>query len=124
MEDFLFVYGSLKSKFCNNDLLRENGYFVCHAKTNPFYRMYDYGDYPALVKDTEGIAIEGELWNIKDFKTLDTFESVLYNRELIFLAEPCVLAHTYFFVGQTKDLSDCGPIWMKGYCNGGIQVIE
>jgi gamma-glutamylcyclotransferase (GGCT)/AIG2-like uncharacterized protein YtfP len=80
------------------------------------------GNFPALVKEANGIAIEGELWNIKKkiFQELDKFEGVninLYRREIILLAEPCVLAHTYFFCRATTNLPDCGPIWTKGSIN-------
>lgn len=119
MDDFLFVYGSLKSGFCNNALLKENGYLVSLAKTHPFYRMYGCGSFPALVKEKNGIVIEGELWNIKKrlFRQLDDFEGVdisLYRREVILLAEPCVLAHTYLFCRTIKNLPDCGSAWMQG----------
>ena len=119
MDDFLFVYGSLKSGFCHNSLIQENGFFVCRARTHPFYRMYGCGNFPALVKETNGLSIEGELWNIKKklFRELDRFEGVnisLYRREIIFLAEPRVLAHAYLFCRATNNLPDCGSIWMKG----------
>lgn len=128
MDDFLFVYGSLKSGFCNNDLL-EGCFFVSKAKTHPFYRMYGCGNFPALVKEQEGIAIEGELWNIRKtlFHKLDEFEGVdigLYRREVILLAEPCVLAHTYLFCRAVKNLPDCGPVWMKGITNDRLQASE
>lgn len=121
MDDFLFVYGSLKSGFCNNNLL-QNSFFVCLAKTHPFYRMYGCGNFPALVKEANGILIEGELWNIKKklFHTLDEFEGVnisLYRREIILLAEPRVLAHTYLFCRAIKNLPDCGSVWRKGICS-------
>lgn len=120
MDDFLFVYGSLKSGFCNNNLL-QNSFFVCPAKTHPFYRMYGCGNLPALVKEANGIAIEGELWNIKKkaFRILDAFEGVniyLYRREVILLAEPCVLAHTYLFCRAINNLPDCGSVWSQGVC--------
>lgn len=129
MDDFLFVYGSLKSGFRHNDLIRENGFFICKAKTHPFYRMYGCGNFPALVKEGKGIAIEGELWNIKKktFRELDDFEGVgiaLYRREIILLWEPCVLAHTYLFCRAVNNLPDCGPVWTKGVCNDPIQTTE
>lgn len=121
MDDFLFVYGSLKSGFCNNKLL-QNSFFVCPAKTHPFYRMYGCGNFPALVKEANGVAIEGELWNIKKklFRILDDFEGVnitLYRREVILLAEPCILAHTYLFCRAVNNLPDCGSVWGKGVCS-------
>lgn len=123
MDDFLFVYGSLKSGFSNNDLLQENGYLVSPAKTHPFYRMYGCGNFPALVKEENGIAIKGELWNIKKqfFRQLDNFEGVyisLYRREVILLADPCVLAYTYLFCRAVKNLPDCGSAWTVGEYNG------
>lgn len=115
MDDLLFVYGSLKRGFCHNYKIQD-GFFVCNAKTHPFYRMYALGKFPALVKEADGVAIEGELWNIKKkiFRELDKFEGVsvdLYRREIIFLAEPRVFAHTYFFCRTTRNLLDCGTVW-------------
>lgn len=119
MFDFLFIYGTLKTGFCNNNLLQGKGCLVCPAKTHPLYRMYVCGNFPAMVKEEGGIAIEGELWNVKKniFQDLDEFEGVgigLYHREIILLASPCVLAHTYLFCRAVKNLPDCGPIWKKG----------
>jgi len=128
MLDFLFCYGSLKTGFLHNDKIRESGFYVGPAKTHPFYRMYACGTFPALVKEVDGIAIEGELWNVskKVFQDLDPFEGVnigLYRREIILLAEPRVLAHTYLFCRATKNLSECGPIW-KGIDNATIHASE
>ncbi len=121
--DFLFVYGSLKSGFCNNNLLVDHGFFVSKAKTHPLFRLYGCGNFPAMVKEPNGTIIEGELWNIKrsGFRIIDKFEGVgvsLYRRELILLAQPLVLAHAYLFCRATKNLPDCGSIWTKGVSDG------
>ena len=113
--DFLFVYGTLKSGFGNNTLLK-NGFFVSQAKTYPRFRLYECGSFPALVKEESGVSIEGELWNIKkhNFLEIDEFEGVeigLYRREQIWLMQPRVFAHVYLFCRAVSNLLDCGTNW-------------
>jgi gamma-glutamylcyclotransferase (GGCT)/AIG2-like uncharacterized protein YtfP len=121
--DFLFVYDSMKSGFCDNERLSAQGFFVSKATTRPSFRLFGCGTFAALIKEENGVAIEGELWNIKKkaFKAIDEFEGVgvgLYKREVILLENPLVLAHTYLFCRATKNLPDCGSIWMKGVLHG------
>jgi gamma-glutamylcyclotransferase (GGCT)/AIG2-like uncharacterized protein YtfP len=108
---FLFVYGTLKTGFRNNSVLE--GIFVSTAKTFPYYKMYDYGEFPVLKKDKFGVAIKGELWLVRNLDALDRFEGELYHRELIMLDAPCVVAWTYLFTDTVDDLMDCGSNWHK-----------
>ena len=108
---FLFVYGTLKTGFRNNSVLE--GIFVSTAKTFPYYKMYDYGEFPVLKKDKFGIAITGELWLIRDLDAMDRFEGELYQRELILLDEPSTWAYTYLFNESVDDLVECDSSWQK-----------
>jgi gamma-glutamylcyclotransferase (GGCT)/AIG2-like uncharacterized protein YtfP len=117
---FLFTYGTLKTGFINNSVLE--GMFFSAAKTLPYYRMYDYGSFPVLKKDKFGVAIEGELWFVKNLDALDTFEGELYRRELILLDKPSVFAYAYLFSNSVDGLMDCGISWeKKGLNDDGLQ---
>lgn len=121
----LFIYGTLKFGFPNNDLLK--GVFHSKAKTPANYKLYNCGNYPALVACKNGLSISGELWFVSEecLKDLDEFEGVdigLYKRELILLTDPCHLAFTYIFCRSVDNLKECGSSW-EGDCNG-FQTIE
>ena len=115
----VFVYGTLKTGFINNSVLK--GMFVSAAKTLPYYRMYDYGAYPVLQRDKFGVAIEGELWLVKNLEALDEFEVELYHRELILLEKPSVFAYAYLLNGSADGLTECGSNWQKESNHDGLQ---
>lgn len=115
----LFVYGTLKTGFINNSVLE--GMFVSAAKTLPYYRMYDYGQFPVLKKDKFGVEIDGELWLVRNLEALDEFESNLYCRELILLDKPSVFAYAYLFNYAVDGLMDCGSNWQKELNHDGLQ---
>lgn len=90
----LFVYGSLKRGFSNQQWL-EGQTFVGTAATAALYRMFDYGGFPALVLaaplGVPGVCIRGELWEVEPvtLDRLDVLEGVphgLYARAEIRLA--------------------------------------
>jgi len=76
---YLFVYGSLKKGFQNNDILAEANY-ISKAKTISKFAMYkeDNKNYPYIIKDSlVGQKIDGELYEItrKDLlEKIDNFE--------------------------------------------------
>ena len=76
---YLFVYGSLKKGFQNNDILSEANY-ISKAKTSSRFAMYkeDNQNYPYIIKDSSiGQNIDGELYEItrKDLlEKVDDFE--------------------------------------------------
>lgn len=76
---YLFVYGSLKKGFENNDMLSQANY-ISKAKTVNKFAMYKEIDkeYPYIIKDASlGQNIDGELYEItrKDvLEQIDTFE--------------------------------------------------
>ena len=113
----LFVYGTLKRGDCRHVALAGQ-YFQAEARTAPCYRMFNVGNYPALVESPNGLAIEGELWQIDAacLARLDEVEGVaegLYERRDIRLAEPFtdLSAQSYFFLKSTNALADCGACW-------------
>jgi gamma-glutamylcyclotransferase (GGCT)/AIG2-like uncharacterized protein YtfP len=111
----LFVYGTLKRGLCRNRHL-EGQIFLSLARTAPKYRMFNCGEYPGLVPSLDGLAIEGELWEISDecVRRLDVVEGAPdeYQRGAIELASPHELgAIAYFYQRPTAGLPECGPRW-------------
>ncbi len=80
--------------------------------------MVNCGEYPGLLAVTDGLAIEGELWDVDErcLKELDREECIdvgLYTRQPIQLASPHADAgaEAYFYLGATAGLADCGNCW-------------
>lgn len=113
----LFVYGTLKQGQPRHRFLAGQK-FVGAAQTQPHYRLYHLGSYPGLVHATDGLAIEGELWDVSEecLKQLDRIEGVetgLYRREVVLLAPPHdqLFAVTYLYQLDVGGLPDCGVRW-------------
>ena len=108
IEIIIFVYGSLKRGFDNNDMLKDAQY-ICKAETVKSFAMFEEisGSYPYLLKDkNKGYSkIKGELYKIyrKDIlKKIDYFEGApdYYKREKIKVKKnnkEIKLVETYFF---------------------------
>ena len=85
----VFVYGSLKSGFCNHRVIEsDNSTLVAQAKTQDGnFMMVSYGVYPAVYRDNDGFAISGELYEVDNaiMARLDQLESNgrFYRRELV-----------------------------------------
>src|SRR4051812_12606836 len=99
----LFVYGTLKRGDCRHHLLAAQR-FLGQAKTRPVYRMFNVGEFPALIHSAGGLAIEGELWEVDDacIAVLDReegFDINLFLRQPVELAPPhdTVQAVAYFY---------------------------
>lgn len=113
----LFVYGTLKRGGCRESAMAGQR-FLGAVRTAPEYRLFHCGDYPALVRDANGVAIEGELWEVDGecLAKLDEIEGVpmrLYERAPISLLPPHDGEHveTYFYLRSVNGLRDCGPRW-------------
>ncbi|HET6323224.1 MAG TPA: gamma-glutamylcyclotransferase family protein [Planctomycetaceae bacterium] len=113
----LFVYGTLKRGQPRHPFLA-NQTFVATAVTRPLYRMFNVGDYPALVRHREGRSIEGELWDVDEayMFRLDRVEGCdvgLYAREPVELLPPyeALPAVTYLYQPPVDGLVDCGTRW-------------
>ena len=111
IEVVIFVYGSLKRGFDNNDILKDAQY-LCKAETVRSFAMFEEtsGNYPYLLKnENKGYSkIKGELYKIcrKDIlKKIDSFEGTpdYYKREKIKVKikkKKIKLAETYFFTNN------------------------
>ena len=106
----IFVYGSLKRGFDNNDILKDAQY-LCKAETVRSFAMFEEtsGNYPYLLKNrNKGYSkIKGELYKIyrKDIlEKIDNFEGApdYYKREKIKVktSKKEKLVQTYFFTND------------------------
>lgn len=113
----IFVYGSLKRGYALHHLL-EGQAFRGPATTCPLYRIFDLGSYPGLVDWPEGLAVQGEVYEVdaECLKRLDEAEGVdegLYARRVIKLQSPFdgVEASAWFWLHKVGGLTDCGTSW-------------
>lgn len=116
-QPLVFVYGSLKRGYGLHHLL-EGQAFRGPATTFPLYRIFDLGSYPGLVDWPEGLAVQGELYQVDTecLKRLDEAEGVdegLYARRVIMLQPPydSVEASAWFWLNKVAGLRDCGTSW-------------
>ena len=114
----LFVYGTLKRGDVRAPLL-DGQHYLGQAKTTQSYRLFNVGEYPALVQAAPlglaGRSIHGELWSVDDrcLARLDEEEGVdegLYERRMIGLVDTQA-AWTYLYMHSTQGLADCGDHW-------------
>ena len=117
MRTRLFIYGTLKRGHERAGLL-SGQQFLGDAQAGPFYRMYRVDQYPGLVHDVAGVAVQGELWEVdaECLAELDRVEAVddgLYQRQLIELADPWQnqAVEAYFYLQPVDGLVDCGTCW-------------
>ncbi len=89
------------------------------AQTLPLYRLFDCGEYPALVDvATDGQRVKGEVYRVSEAcqLQLDKVEGVdegLYERREIRLADPYkdVSIQAWFYLNSVAGLKDCGQEW-------------
>ena len=115
----LFVYGTLKRGDVRAPLLAGQR-FLGEARTEPSYRLFNTGDYPAMVEaqpiGCEGRSILGELWSVDAacLVRLDEEEGVdegLYERRAIEIVDHAEPIASYFYLRSVEGLADCGVQW-------------
>jgi gamma-glutamylaminecyclotransferase len=115
MASLLFLYGTLKRGQANHHLLAGQR-FLGEAVTSPFYRLFNKGPHPCLVKSEQGgVAIHGELWSVDEdtLVRLDAFEDAPYG----FIRAPIDIAgfihpvEAYFYAGDVRELAPAGNRW-------------
>mgnify|MGYP000569032278 CR=1 FL=1 len=117
-ERLIFLYGSLKRGFPLHHYLASQQ-FIGLAETLPLYRLFDCGEYPALVAAlTKGKRVRGEVYRLSEAcqLQLDDVEDVsdgLYERREIRLAAPFDTQNieAYFYLHSVARLRDCGARW-------------
>lgn len=118
MKHNVFVYGTLKRGGSNHHLMAGQQ-FVATAKTQPVYKLYSLGDYPALIDaPLDGRAIEGEIWTVDTncltkLDRLEGLEEGLYKRVLIRLQPPhnTLPVEGYIYLLGIAGHRDCGTSW-------------
>jgi gamma-glutamylcyclotransferase (GGCT)/AIG2-like uncharacterized protein YtfP len=118
----VFVYGSLKSDFHNNDVL-SFAEFVARTKTlSARYTMLSMGPFPALV-ETGSFFIDGEIYRVhgETLWTLDIMEGQgdFYDRKQIQVVDYAEPAWCYF-LRDTNPLyqnPNCPQIWLDAESN-------
>lgn len=117
----LFVYGTLKRGFPLHSVLQ--GQVYCgEVWTEACGRLFDCGDWPALVEHPDAISIHGELYQVTEpcLRRCDVVEDVkngLYERRRIRLKPAAAKtpgverAWCYFFLHPTDGMPDCGGRW-------------
>ncbi|MFK7789319.1 MAG: gamma-glutamylcyclotransferase [Phycisphaeraceae bacterium] len=115
----LFIYGTLKRGDVRAPLL--NGqHFIGDVRTEPSYRLFDTGEYPALVEaEPLGLvarSIRGELWKVDAacLVRLDLEEGLdegLYARQSIKLLGRRQIAMGYLYLLPIDGMADCGDSW-------------
>jgi gamma-glutamylcyclotransferase (GGCT)/AIG2-like uncharacterized protein YtfP len=113
---YLFIYGTLKRGLRNHHLLIGQP-FVGEAITEPRYRLYDCGAYPALVEDqAAGQAVRGEVYLLEaaTIRQLDLLEEapVLYERLPVRLQDFTHPVWTYLYRQDVRGLPACGDCWL------------
>jgi lysophospholipase L1-like esterase/gamma-glutamylcyclotransferase (GGCT)/AIG2-like uncharacterized protein YtfP len=77
--------------------------------------MFNTGDYPALVEDPAGVAIEGELWDVggECLQMLDSIEGVpgLFQRKRALMQDAAADVETYIYCQSTAGMPECGTVW-------------
>lgn len=109
----VFVYGTLKRGGENHAWIADQQ-FVASTRTLPLYRLFDLGGYPGMVRSPNGLAIEGELWDVDaaTLARLDVLEDVEggeYARVLIELETG--IAEGYLYLRDVAGRRDCGTCW-------------
>ena len=112
-----FVYGTLKSGYQNCARIMTNQKLIGEAHTEPAYRLFNCGAFPAMVLDTRlGISIKGELWEVdaECVKRMDRLEGHphFYKRLPVRLdSHPGLEVVAYIFQHKTTGLPPLGDSW-------------
>ena len=117
MSTLVFVYGTLKRGGENHEWI-ENQRFVAEARTLPVYRMFDLGGYPGMVRAADGLAIQGEIWQVDGpgLVRLDVLEDVEggeYKRVEVELEGEFADhgAQAYIYLPSVEGRRDVGECW-------------
>ncbi|MBL9180269.1 MAG: gamma-glutamylcyclotransferase [Verrucomicrobiaceae bacterium] len=113
----VFVYGTLKRGADNHGWI-EKQQFVAKARTKPLYRLFDLGGYPGMIRDDNGRAIEGEIWDVGEagltqLDVLEDIEGGEYERVVIELEGEFAdqRVEGYLYLRGTEGRRDAGACW-------------
>jgi gamma-glutamylaminecyclotransferase len=115
----LFIYGTLK-RGCYNHYYMDGQHFVGTARTEPCYRLFNLGGFPGMVSASDGLSIEGEVWDIDDAcrARLDVLEGVAEDE---YILEPVPLlapfdreiVHGYRYLRSVVSRPEIGSVWKE-----------
>jgi len=109
----VFVYGTLKRGRENHHWLAGQR-FITEARTRPLYRLYDMGGYPGMIRDENGVAVEGEIWEVDEsglarLDVLEDIEGGEYERVPLELEGQRV--EGYLYLRDVSGRPDVGGCW-------------
>ena len=106
----LFVYGTLKRGGVRHALLAGQR-FLGEARTRPLYAPFYLGAYPGLAPAVEGVAVQGELYEVEAglLPVLDEEEGApgLFRLGVVELEDECGPAYAYFYQRPTEGFRRC-----------------
>jgi gamma-glutamylaminecyclotransferase len=109
----IFFYGTLKKGFSNHRMLAGQK-FLSEARTLPKYKLYRTKSFPCMVKETDGVSVQGELWEVDDecLQRLDWFEGHpdLFRREAVEIENETGV-EAYVFQEHKRHLKEIGDCW-------------
>jgi len=117
LTQLIFVYGSLKRGYALHTLL-QGQLSLCDAVTQPLYRLFDLGSYPGLVEWPDGLAIQGEVYQV-DFECLHRLDEAEGVEERLYARRKICLqtefkgrdVHAWFWLRTIATLRDCNVAW-------------
>lgn len=119
MSTLVFVYGTLKRGEENHEWL-DGQRFVAIARTKPRYRMFDLAGYPGMIRAADGLAIEGEVWEVNEegMARLDVLEDIAggeYERVAIALDGEFSdqRVESYLYLHDLAGRPDVGAQWPR-----------
>lgn len=129
MDKLVFVYGTLKRGFNNHNII-ENSTFISDAITKDCYQMYPNSDYtfPYLIISEKSQHIKGELFSIKDNKTLELLDAlegypILYDKKSIVVKDINGIEHTALVYHKNEEFM-CEDINLKHPLNEWTKKIQ
>lgn len=117
MSTRVFVYGTLKRGGENHGWISPQR-FIAPARTRPLYRMFDLGGYPGMIRSSDGLAIEGEVWEVDEdgLARLDVLEDIAggeYERVRVELDGDFagLAVEGYLYLRDVDGRRDVGACW-------------
>ena len=114
----IFVYGTLKRDGSNHHWMQGQK-FVAEASTEPHYRLYELEGYPGMVSASDGLSIQGEVWEVDaaGLHRLDLLEDTAsgeYVRERLPMQPPFDTQHVegYRYLLPIDGKKDLGDNWL------------
>jgi gamma-glutamylcyclotransferase (GGCT)/AIG2-like uncharacterized protein YtfP len=115
----LFIYGTLK-RGCYNHYHMAGQRFIGTARTAPRYRLYNLGGYPGMVLASDGLSIEGEVWEIDEacrvqLDVLEGVEEGEYILESVPLLPPFdgEVVQGYRYLRSVAGKPEVGTVWTE-----------